>query len=570
MNLSKYLVLLLFLPMRLFAQTTSNGKYDFIEPVGDKYMFSHFQKPGEPDVITLQRALDYIYFRNIVMTRYKNGYGLTGDTTLTTPSELFIDKRITLTDSIHVWSNETISSDFAGNNSNCNVITVDLNDSTKNAVTLWNGWGGSYNSSVFKNCYFNFISPAYSMFYLFRPMGTTVDNCFIEGGFKLKNGIIFSQSCFFTLQKIQIQDVTGYGVWIPVYTNYPPPYDWIKDQQGLPNFGGTTTTLLNEVNITRSKIGLKIDCGAVGELYYTNSCIQCTDSSALVCDGGTHLSIDHFYTEQVPLVKYHVKGDRSAAFQDVVPVIKLGTSSGGNYYNLGRYNIANSKIGGNVFNNGVGIKVGWAVSLNVSYTYFDWLNHSLETDSNTVSVLWEGNHEDQAVNNKLTWIIASGSIASNYGIADSDRITIISSTYSGWKPSPVSGSRNSISPPFTKIPLSGSSGTPTSLSENEIHFTAASLNSSEDISLDRFSKDITLDSVYAVTKYQNSSVTWNLKYGWNRSDSSQVWTVDKTTSGKFTYASFTNAVISRNNLLRLTISRVVGIANEIFIKIYFH
>jgi hypothetical protein len=212
---------------------TANGKYAYLEPVGGKFLFSQFIKIGDNDAQTLQRAINYIYYRGLSLPRHRFDHSYIGDTTLTTPSELFIDRTINVTDSIYVWSNTCISSNYSGGD-NSIAIHFNLNNANKPAFILRNGWGGAYNSAIFKNLNLIFDSPAITAFWLFRPTGEMLNNVKISGGNVLINGIVVTDQVFFYLKNVYIYDITGTGVLFPIMGRLPKPYNWMNERLSSP------------------------------------------------------------------------------------------------------------------------------------------------------------------------------------------------------------------------------------------------------------------------------------------------------------------------------------------------
>jgi hypothetical protein len=219
---------------------------------------------------------------------------------------------------------------------------------------------------------------------------------------------------------------------------------------------GATTTYLDNVNLTNVKYGIYIDSGAVTDVAITNSCVQWTDSSALVCEAGglINLKIDNFYTEGIPKTKSHVYQGHTDYYCDSVACFKLGTKDDGMWYGRGNYEFNNLHLGANPISNKViAFDVNWANNLNVSNSFLSYFTYTMITDTGTNAVNWEKNYEYSTNGTPLVKILQNDYTASNYFIKDSSRISVKSSCYNIATYYPYIGKyRGGYSPMYTNNP----------------------------------------------------------------------------------------------------------------------
>jgi hypothetical protein len=265
-------------PDNYFLTKLANGKYAVF--ANENIRASFFPDTWGADTM-LQHAADFAFFS--VMQYRNNITNARSDTNLIKNyGTVYIDKDVVITNTIspkHGVNFEGIGS-IVGRIYKP-VITVNLNDSTKTAISLDNSIGGftQFAEGGLKNISMVFISPAYSAINLNEPDAFQMDNVFIDGNGYAKFGVVATGTVLTYLSDIRIGEVDSAGVYFPLGGNR------------------STTFYLDNTHISYAHAAIVADSNTIYDMHVSDCVFEHVDKVLYAKTDNYYF--DNIYTEAV-------------------------------------------------------------------------------------------------------------------------------------------------------------------------------------------------------------------------------------------------------------------------------
>lgn len=347
----------------------------------EAYLFSWFKIGNESDDITLQRAIDFVFYTRIDGKNFSNGE-VEKNKRFSTSGTILIDQNITLKNTVEIYENVTLKGDFTASNDNnfkSNVIYLDINDKKKAAIKFrrWPGANLNYVSARIEGIRFAALSPCRTVLDLQGAEGEVLKNVMLSCKKQVDNGFEVSSAIFCKISNVRVEKPKLYGVYLK------------NNIECI-----STTTEVDHCSIADAEIGIFVEHKSCNSLWLKNCVIEETNNSAIKIEQYNTVHVENLYTENVINETYK---------SGVIPIIDINSVNFGEEGgNKGLVTITNSIILGYRKSFPTrkipAIYVGNLDMLNVTGCRFYLIDQSIIMKSSCDNVNWFNNSEPGVMN----------------------------------------------------------------------------------------------------------------------------------------------------------------------------